>query len=362
MENLRIRLLYLTLLFAAVALCFSGCDGKDSKARMRMAMRNNPYKVTADDLLSVKALDTGHVWVVGSFGGIYFSPDDGKTWKKQQSKGNEQLCEVDFVDPQNGWIVGSNGTILNTADGGQAWNLQKSPLEKLFIKVDFFDKDHGWAVGEQGTFIRTADGGKTWQDKSIKYGPALNGVCFIDTRTGWIVGDYGSILRTDDGGETWQEQKCQEIIPVVAPDEWEQPMPMLYDVYFSDKNRGWVSGADGIILHTEDGGNLWKKLETNTKVKIYTIEINGSMGQAVGDKGIFVFSNDGGLTWDISIDAVKTRKWLRDVSLYGEQGGWIVGATGMVVKTDDAGKDWKVVSGKTYELPINKDVISNKKK
>ena len=86
------------------------------------------------------------------------------------------------------------------------------------------------------------------------------------------------------------------------------------------------------------------------------------MGQAVGDKGVFLFSKDGGITWDISIHAIKTRKWLRDVSLYGKQGGWIVGATGMVVKTDNGGKDWSVESGKTYELPINKDVISDKKK
>ena len=95
--------------------------------------------------------------------------------------------------------------------------------------------------------------------------------------------------------------------------------------------------------------------------KIYAIEINDRMGVAVGDKGTYVYSEDGGLTWDVSIDKIKSRKWFRDVSLYNKQFGWIVGSTGMVVKTADAGRTWTVVSGKTYKLPVSRKVVKKEK-
>ncbi len=337
----------------------AGCQDKGLK-RGGM-MRNNPYKVTSDDLLSIKAVNDKQVWTVGSFGNIFHTSDGGKTWEKQKSKVEEQLCEVDFVDELNGWVVGSYGLILHTADGGKNWTRQQSPVDRLFIKVDFYDENHGWAVGEQGTIVRTVDGGKTWEDHSIKYGPVFNGVSFADSSSGWIVGDYGTILHTIDGGITWQEQKCQDIVPVIKPDEWEQPLPMLYDVCFVDNNRGWIGGVDGIILHTDDGGKNWQKLRTNSKGKIYSIEIKGNRGLAVGDKGIYISSSDGGLTWTVSIEAIKTRKWLRDQSLAGDQGAWIVGSTGTLIRSTDGGKSWEMLSGRAYELPVRKKMLTQNK-
>ena len=348
----RIYALRVCLIIALIgSILFTGCQKQSSRGGRG---RENPFKVTSDDLLSAAAVDAKQAWLIGSFGNILHTSDGGETWQKQDSKGEEQLCEVNFVDAQNGWIVGSNGTIIHTSDGGKNWELQRTPARRLLLNVDFTDTQHGCVVGEQGTLWMTKDGGGTWEDHSIEYGPVLNGVSFIDPATGWVVGDYGTILHTSDGGLTWNEQKCQDIVPVIRPDEWERPLPMLFDIFFMNKDRGWIAGIDGIILYTENGGNLWRKLETNTKGRVYSITVQGTRGWAVGGKGTYLFSLDCGLSWNLSTEAIKTRKWLRDISFFGETSGWIVGATGTVLKTTDGGEQWNMLSGLSYEAMVMK--------
>lgn len=341
--------LFLVIMVLSAGLISSGCEKKGGMK----GMRDNPYKITSDDLLCVKALDDKHIWLTGAHGNVFHTADGGKSWKKQKTKIGEQLCEADFVDALNGWVVGSNGTIIHTADGGKNWEKQLSGVKTLLLNVDFIDAKHGWAVGSAGTLLRTKDGGKMWENLSIEYGPVLNGVSFVDALTGWIVGDYGMILHTQDGGDTWQEQHCQDIVPYVPPDEWEMPLPMLFDVCFVDKNSGWISGIEGNVLYTSDGGKNWKKLQIALDVRIYSIEVKGSMGVAVGDKGACLYSNDGGLTWNIS-NEMKTRKWLRHQSLAGSGICWVVGEKGTVLRTVDAGKSWEMVSGKAFDLPVSK--------
>lgn len=348
MANLKGKYLPLFwIIVLSTGLILGSCQRRSSR-RFRGP---NYYRVTSDNLHSVVAVDAKQAWVIGSFGAIFYTSDGGKTWKSQDSKGEEQLCKGYFVDAQNGWIIGSNGTILHTEDGGKTWLPQKSPTKLLLLNAHFIDTKNGWIVGEQGTILHTLDGGKTWEDRGIEHGPVLNGVSFADLNNGWIVGDYGTILHTEDGGNTWGEQDCQDIVPVIEKWEWGKPLPALFDVDFIDENRGWIAGIEGIILFTEDRGKHWKKLETNTKMAIYAVEVKGNRGWAIGDKGTYLLSKDGGLSWKLMVDAIKTRKWLRDVSFFDEGIGWTVGARGTVVKTEDGGEHWEMLSGRSYETP-----------
>jgi len=50
-------------------------------------------------------------------------------------------------------------------------------------------------------------------------------------------------------------------------------------------------------------------------------------------------------------DRIKTRFWLDGISFSTEDTGWVVGARGAVVKTEDGGKTWTMLSGLTYDVP-----------
>jgi len=312
----------------------------------------NYFKVTRDDLHSIVAIDAERIWGVGSFAGIYHTTNGGESWEVQESGVNDltQLCKVEFVDDQHGWIVGSFGTIIHTEDGGKTWTTQNSKTGNLLLNVDFVDRQHGWIVGEKSTLLHTKDGGVNWEFQYDERGPVYNSVYLLDNQTGWIVGDYGTILHTADGGESWSTQECKDIIPVLDEDEWWAAIPSLFDVTFVDSKKGLISGIDGIILVTEDGGLNWRKVPTPTRLPIYALVAKGKKAWAIGGKGNYLISNDGGFNWKVVTDVIKTRKWLRGISFSSVDHGWIVGGMGSVLKTVDGGDHWEMISGQSYDI------------
>ncbi|MFI5264403.1 MAG: WD40/YVTN/BNR-like repeat-containing protein, partial [Candidatus Kapaibacterium sp.] len=57
-------------------------------------------------------------FVIGSFGTIFYTENEGKAWSKIPSPNNSTLLRITFTDSTNGWIVGDNGVILHTNNGG----------------------------------------------------------------------------------------------------------------------------------------------------------------------------------------------------------------------------------------------------
>ena len=153
------------------------------------------------------------------------------------------------------------------------------------------------------------------------------------------------MYKTTDGGAKWTPMVCQEIEPEEPEDDFPPPPPHLYGIYFQDENTGWLTGMDGIIIKTEDGGETWKRQTPKTDFTLYQIAVQGQKGWAVGEKGSFLVSSDGGTTWQKDMDALKTRFWLRDVVFSDAQNGWIIGAGGTIIQTRDGGKSWNGLSG-----------------
>ena len=74
----------------------------------------------------------------------------------------------------------------------------------------------------------------------------------------------------------------------------------LHGVHFLDAMTGWISGQEGFIAHTTDGGVTWTQQETDAYDNFYDIVfVNTSDGWAVGDYGTVAHTNDGGGTWTL---------------------------------------------------------------
>ncbi len=237
----------------------------------------------------------------------------------------ENLHSVACLDASHAWILGNHGTIYCSPDGGTTWNKQETGLDVLLEDAVFISKDEGWAVGVAGTIIHTPDGGKTWKQQKSPTGKDLLDVFFLDAQHGWAVGEYGTIINTADGGATWASQI-------------EEKDTVYNCIFFADVNSGWVVGEFGTILHTEDGGKSWNPQECK----------------------------------DI-IPAVSAKEWEKPLpALYGiffldRNQGWIVGMDGVIIKTEDSGKNWKRLQSGTdkplYNLLIRGDkgwVVGNK--
>ena len=72
------------------------------------------------------------------------------------------------------------------------------------------------------------------------------------------------------------------------------------------------------------------------------------IGWAVGNKGTYLLSRDGGMTWEKQEGSIETKMLLADVAFGSADTGWIVGASGTILRSADAGDSWEFFSGLSY--------------
>ena len=190
-----------------------------------------------------------------------------------------------------------------------------------------------------GDILRSTDGGTSWT--LVADDPVDNNVWdvhFINSTTGWVSGKNGVLARTDDGGRTWVDQD-----PLTKSN--------LRAIYFADEQRGWI-GGDAFLLTTSDGGTTWNKVPTPTQqgCRIFGLEVRLPSIWAVGDCGNVYFSADRGGTWkDRSLDSDAI---LWAVEFVDDERGWVVGeavGTGrpVLMETVNGGRTW----GEALVLP-----------
>ena len=108
----------------------------------------------------------------------------------------------------------------------------------------------------------------------------------------------------------------------------------LLDTYFQDKHAGWVVGAGGTLLRTEDGGQVWKPLPRRTNVLLTVVTFaDDQHGWVLGQNGTILHSKNGGKTWLPQISG--TNAMLYGAYFLDSQTGWIVGERGTLLYTSD---------------------------
>ena len=213
--------------------------------------------------LALDVVDTGkHLIVVGDRGHILAS-NDGKNWAQVAVPVRAPLTAVSFVDENEGWAVGHDAEIVHTSDGGKTWTLQnyQPELEKALLGVLFVDKQHGFAVGAYGLFLKTDDGGGTWSEASAEAitgdGLHLFSIKKLGNGSLFVTGEQGTLGLSTDGGNTWKK--------LTSPYE----ATLFNSVPFGDKSA-LICGLRGNAFIAQDvaAGN-WKKVDTKTQASLF---------------------------------------------------------------------------------------------
>jgi len=135
------------------------------------------------------------------------------------------------------------------------------------------------------------------------------------------VGERGIILTSDDNGLRWKQSR----VPVSV---------LLTGVRFASANKGWAVGHSGVVLRTEDGGDTWsKQLDGIAAAQIVMQEARTkSSGDPAAQRQLADAErlvNDG------------ADKPFFDLYVENENVALIVGAYGLMFRTEDGGKTWK---------------------
>ena len=217
----------------------------------------------------------------------------------------------------------------------------------------------GWAVGSQsdtgrGLLFHTANSGATWvtQGTAADRQHGLNGVSAVDANNAWVTGDNGTILRTRDGGLTWQRQNL--------PPELHSDASVYFITAASDRIAWALAGCidePTYILYTSDGGDTWAvQYEANvapghlnwieaasTKVVYAVGGVSASLAEASTNEGVGRIYR----TTDGGLhweQAPNPAATVISVHAVDETQAWAVGKEGSILRTYDAGATWEDLS------------------
>ena len=174
------------------------------------------------------------------------------------------------------------------------------------------------AAGLRGLILISDDGASRWRQAHVPVQSDLVALSFIAAQQGWAVGHDGVILHTEDGGESWTKQFDGKAAHDV--------MAGYYKTRIANGEHQLQGFLDEVELNTKDGATL-------PFLSVYFDDER--VGYAVGSFGMLVETEDGGKTWKPWLDHIDNKKFLNlnDIRKIGDD-IYIAGEQGIVYRLD----------------------------
>lgn len=265
---------------------------------------------------------------------------------------------VVFPDTSKIIAVGDNGFIIKSTDGGRNWKniptFQPCYLRAIQAPTDSIL----YTVGSWRTVLKSEDQGESWyplninlSNKGASITDFYNDVFFLNKDKGFVVGDDGIVATTLDGGQSWKDTSMSGSLS-----------SRLNCVTFVNDSLGFISGGSNALFRTKNGGRTWEKINIdfigfNVDVKKVKF-LNTLTGFAVGDNGLCIRTTDGGTTWTSIFTPAGSGAAYYDICFLNAQTGFIAGSYN--VKTTDGGNTWTTQFDIPDSYSVNADAAAKK--
>lgn len=278
-------------------------------------------------------------------------------WCVQESGVMQSLRDVSFVDTLNGWTVGYHGTILHTSDGGNNWEVQYCADTIELSTIGFRNNTEGWAGGDKGepwyteaVLLYTTDAGSTWIEEKGNKTLIQNWIADIsipDSTGGFYLERYRYSMFPN------AEAAICNIFTGLCEMSWCATIGSYgYKMHFIDSLHAWYltnlnwrgTGLSSLCyLFSTTAGPESLKLIDSFSVYIEDLDFVDSLqGWMVGDTGTILHTEDAGATWVSQISGVTNAFY--GIDFVDSSNGWVVGSGGVILRTRDGGEHWTIES------------------
>ena len=292
-------------------------------------------------------------------------------WTSIPSGTSETIRSIHFPSPSIGYAVGHNSVILKSTNGGNSWTALSSPVAgHWFWDVHFTSVDTGYVVGEAdpnmnpfgaGIVLKTTNGGSSWTSIYNNPNTPIRDLFVLNTDTlfacGGAEGTNNVIIRTVNGGASWTQ---------IGPAYYDA---MLGGLLFKDGNTGYLGIYESVNGNFNPTYSSWGAIANgNTLTTQVSSPFNywNFASDMVGNTGYMMKSTynapwmldtiyirktvNGGTSWiETGITSVLNSAYGMD--FVNADTGYIVGETGMILKTTNGGLNWNAqVSGTSNRL------------
>ena len=271
------------------------------------------------------AWGTSDVGATLNKGGLWETSDGGRTWSVWPvtvTSGSQptDISDVEFATSSNGWMGAEVGTgtaaVYTTQDGGLTWSEVRQLPKQTAPYLDAVNASTAWMAtspssqSSSGLLMETTNSGRTWRTALSRPGTIFNWVRFATPQNGWATsaswsGNSGAIWTTDDGGKSWQAHPLSSAVwnvdPLASNAVWAVSGRVAYN---SRSSR--VTGSDGAVLFSNNGGHSWRKLWRNSNMALWSVSFaTPSVGWVAGidrqGDGVILATTDGGATWKVKM-------------------------------------------------------------
>lgn len=168
------------------------------------------------------------------------------------------------------------------------------------------------------------------------------------------------LMRTTDGGVSWHAYSKAE--GNLLDRDNDTVTATLTRINFTTDSLGWVTGTNGTLLRTLDGGDHWYGLDVPTTVPINDVACapeNPATCLVVAEQGVLLRTEDA-LAWEPTWtnlsaalgDSISTRS-LMSISMIDEETIWM-GATDRLLQSYDGGDSWTVIPMNYLQNDVNR--------
>lgn len=212
-----------------------------------------------------------------------------------------------------------------------------------------------------------------WQNPKPT-GNDIFSVKFINDQVGWSVGNCGTILKTTDGGKEWLQVINDYTCDFTAVHPLDEQNIWIVGYGFSTVDM--INDPSFKIINSQDGGKTWTtKLngadffcdptcsEFGYLEDIYFI--NPFVGFVVGDSGVILKTSDGGINWELQQQSKHYH--FKAIQFFNENDGLVTGGSGLItighlparldytddgiiLRTSDGGETWETVFSDTMNF------------
>lgn len=154
--------------------------------------------------LDVAIDKNGQLLVVGAYGMMFASPDQGQSWSAWMGRLDNPDGLHLYTIRQRGnnlLVAGERGLVLRSVDAGASFERLETPYKGSLFTAELLGGSEIIVAGLKGSLLRSPDGGATWQrltadDASSFTGSSLgaDGALYLVTQAGHVLGLQQSAL------------------------------------------------------------------------------------------------------------------------------------------------------------------------
>jgi len=286
---------------------YRSTDGGRSWTKVGLAgtERINHIALHPTDPDTAYAAALGRLWSDGGERGVYKTTDGGKSWQRVLAGSNPRTGATDVrIDPSNPeklfaalwefrrWPYqfksgGPGSGLFRSVDGGESWTpiteedgIPDGELGRSVFAIAPSDPRRVYALveAEKSALIRSDDGGFSWRiindELNVAVRPFYYTLLDVDPHDADTVYNVESrVRRSIDGGKTFETIEaidCCRPGPTIHIDThawWINPLDA----------RHMISGNDGGIAITRDGGDTWRFVENLPLAQFYHVAVDEAL-------------------------------------------------------------------------------------